>query len=236
MRGATTHGPLLSPAGSEGSHSSQGTPHTFIHTGRRPRWQLSQPATHSKQINPGGAGSPHKNPEHSWRFPHLRIAAIIPGEGDAGLASCLCAACARSDGQGTAPRVPSPGLCPGPRHQQLPGGLAGSSSAPPSPPCPPPSRPTHLQHVQRQGWDLRAAGMRNWEQWERAWCLCWFLHPSAGQPAQSLRNVAGTAGSRLAGKGIRPKRVFKMKMPGKKTNFFKIPSVEDHHQHCGQTN
>lgn len=63
-----------------------------------------------------------------------------PGEGNARLALCLCTACAWSDGQGTALHVPRPGLCPGPRHQQLLGSLAGSSSPPPSPPCPPPAR------------------------------------------------------------------------------------------------
>lgn len=180
MRGATTHGLLLSPAGSRDSQSSQGTPHTFIHVGCRPVWQLSQPATHSEQINPGEAGSPQNNPEQPRHSPE----------------------CAQA------------GAVPGPRHQELLGGLAASSSPPPSPPCPPPTCPTHLQ--QREEWDLGIAGMRNWEQWERVWCLCWFLHPSAGQPAQSLRNVAGTAGRRPAGKGIKPQHVFKMKVPGNK--------------------
>lgn len=32
--------------------------------------------------------------------------------------------------------------------------------------------PAHLQHVQREGWDLGAAGMRKWEQSEQVWCLC----------------------------------------------------------------
>lgn len=91
----------------EDSQGSQGRPHTFITIGCTPRGQLSQPATHSKQINPGEAGSPQNNPENSWGFPDLRIPAIIPGKDSARLAPCLCTVCA----QGVMAKA-QPCMCP----------------------------------------------------------------------------------------------------------------------------